>query len=270
MATIDSTSPYISAYNVNSIHSNTVDKLASGSAVNKASNDPSNLIIANGLQIHERVLAQSIDNASNGIALSNIAQGAINHQKDMLMEIQQLTLKASNDTLNEENKKTIANQIDKLLQGYEAIADSTSYNGETLLKTTGDSSDDLSIVGEDKIVSIYKADTMSISQELKNLLTNFATDSTSRENFLNTLNQGIDKLASFASDFGSASNALESSVRNQLTQATNTANAKSTIADIDYTKEVTNFSKSNLLTQLGYLMQTQANAHQQRTIEILK
>lgn len=268
--TIDTNSPYISAYNVGSISANSIDKLASGSAINKASNDPSGLIIADGLQLHERALSQSIANSTSGIAMANIAQSAIGYQKDMLMQIQELTLQASNGTLNQDDRQIIANEIDKLLQGYESIADATKYNGETLLKADGTSSDDLSIVGEEEIVTINKADTTSISDSLRTFLGDFATNPLSRENMLNTLEQGMDELASFASDFGSAVNSLESSIRNQLTEATNTANARSTIADIDYSKEVSDFNKTNLLTQLGYLMQTQANAHQQRTIEILK
>ncbi len=270
MATIDTSSPYVSAYNVNHVSANQVDKLASGSAINRAANDPSGLVIADGLQLHERGLSQSIANSTSGIALANIAQGGITHQKEMLMEIQQLTIQASNGTMSGDDRQIIANQIDKILQGYESIADSTSYNGETLLKTAGDASDDLSIVGEEEIVSISKADTTSISDSLRTFLGDFATNATSRENMLNVLDQSIDELASFAGNFGSAANALESSVRNQLTEVTNTANARSTIADIDYSKEVTDFNKTNLLTQIGYLMQTQANAHQQRTINILK
>ena len=266
--TIDTSSPYISAYNANSV--NSIDKLSSGSAINQASNDPSGLTIADGLQLHLRALSQSISNSTTGIALSNIAQGALNHQKDMLSEIKQLTIQASNGTMNNDDRQTIANQIDKLLQGFESITEATNYNGEQLLKTTGDVSDDLSIVGEDEIISISKADTTSVSDNLRTFLGDFATNPASRENMLNVLDQSIDEIASFASDFGSASNALESMVRNQLTQVTNTSNAKSTIADIDYTNEIGNFNKTNLLTQVGYLMQTQANAHTQRTIEILK
>ena len=266
--TIDTSSPYINAYSVNGI--NSIDKLSSGSAINKASNDPSGLTIADGLQIHERALSQSISNATTGIALANIAQSALNYQKEMLSEIKGLTVQASNGTLNNNDRQIIANQIDKMLQGFESISDSTSYNGEILLKTDGTPSDDLSIVGEDEIVSISKVDTESISASLRTFLGDFANNPASRENMLTALDQNIDDLASFASDFGSASNALESSIRNQLTQVTNTTNAKSTIADIDYGQEVSNFNKTNLLTQLGYLMQTQANAHTQRTIEILK
>jgi len=268
--TIDTSSPYISAYNVQNVNSNIVDRLASGSSLNKASNDPAGLTIADGLQIHQRALSQAISNSTSGIALSNIAQDALGHQKDMLSEIKQLTIQASNGTLNNDDRQVIANKIDKLLQGFESIANATNYNGEDLLKTKGDASDDLSIVGEDEIISIEKVDTLSISNNLRTFLNDFASNSSSRDNMMDVLDQSIDEIASFASDFGSASNTLELSVRNQLSQVTNTANARSTIADIDYGKEVSDFSKSNLLTQVGYLMQTQANAHTQRTIEILK
>lgn len=269
MATlIDTTSPYISSYAANGLHS--VDKLASGHAINKASDDPSGLTVANGLQVHSRVLAQSIANSTSGIALANIAQSALHNQKDILSEIRQLTVQASSDTFNNDDRQVIANQIDKLLQGFESITESTNYNGEKLLQTTGESSDDLSIIGEEKIVSIYKADTASISDSLRTFLGEFPINPDARENMLNVLDQNINELANFANEFGSASQALESMVRNQLTNVTNNEKAKSIIANTDFGQEVSDFSKTNLLNQVGYLMQTQANAHTQRTIAILK
>lgn len=262
-------SSYINAYNINSVNSSSIEKLSSGLAINKASDDASGLVIADSLGIHKSSIAQSLDNSMSGIALSNIAQGAVQYQKNILEDIKQETLKAMNGTMSNDDREAIAQKISQSIKQYEQIANTTTYNGEKLLQTTGEASDDLSIVGEDSIISISKADTTSISDSLKAFMGDFTTNPDSREQLLSAVDIGINQLASFASEYGSSSNALESMARNFLSQETNTAKAQSVIKDIDYSKEVTNFSKSNLLTQIGYLMQTQANAHQQRNIALL-
>jgi len=268
--TIDTSSSYISRYTANALTPNTVDKLASNSAVTKTTNDPSGLTVADGIRLHERALSQSIENSTSGIALSNIAQDALNQQKDILTEIKQLTIQASDNVMTQQDREIIANQINKKLQDFDFIAENTNYNGETLLKTQGDTSDDLSIVGEDKIVSIYKVDTPSISDSLKVFLGDFPIKIDARENMLNALDQNIEGLSSYADNFANASNILESQVKEQLTEVTNSTTAKEVVKNVDFGQEASDFNKTQLLTQMGYLMQSQANAHTQRTIEILK
>jgi len=262
-------SSYVNAYDVSSLSATSVERLASGQAINSASDDPSGLAISDQLRTQKSVLTQTIENSNSGIAMSQIAQGGMKEQANILSEIQTLSIQALNGTTSQEGREAIAQQISDYVDQYEQIAETTRYNDQTLLKAAGDVTDDLSIVGEEEIILMSKADTTSISDSLRTFLGDFATNRNSMENMLNTAKLGETELASFASDFGSASNALESSVRNAMTAETNTASARSTILSTDYSKEVSDFSKSNLLTQIGYLMQTQANAHQQRNISLL-
>jgi len=262
-------SSYVNAYNVENVSASSVEKLSSGLAINKASDDASGLAIADGFGSQKSTFSQSIENTISGVALSNIAQGAISNQKDILEQMNTLTLEAMNGTTNKDGREIIAQDIGKLIEQYDQIANGTTYNGNQLLKTNGDATDDVSIVADETIVDISKADTTSISDSLKSFLNDFATDPTAQEGMLETLNKGMTQLATYSSDYGSASNQLESMTRNYMSQETESSRAQSTIMDIDYSKEVSDFSKSNLLTQVGYIMQTQANAHQQRNIALL-
>lgn len=267
---INTTSPYLSGYAVDSISPNTVDKLASGSEVQKVSNDPTGLTVTDGVKLHERALSQAIANSTGGIALANIAQEAISEQINIFKGIQEFVSSASNEMTNQNDRQLIAQNIEGVLQNFDSITNETNYNGEVLLKTDGTSDDDLSIVEEKEIVPISKVDTPSLSNNLRNALNEFVANPASRETLLTEIDTGLKKLESFSNDFATTSERLESSIRSQLTETTDDATSKSTVAEIDYSTEVSDFSKTNLLTQAGYLMQTQANAHQQRTINILK
>jgi flagellin len=243
-------------------------QVTSSDTAAQISKNTSTLAVSDGLKLQQRVLSQTIDNATNGIALANIAQEGLKQQSEILQRIYELT---STKTLNQEDNKMIVNEVDKLLQSFEDIAESTTYNGEVLLQISGDEADDdLSIAAEEKIVSIYKADTTTISDNLRIVLGEFFSNPASREGLLEVLKKGIDQLASFTSEYKNVSNTLEVSVEKNLTQTVNSANSRPKIADTDYGVEVTNYSKANVLAQMGYFMQTQANAHQNRTIDLLK
>lgn len=262
--TIDTTSPHINAYDPNSINLNTVDKLTGNAAVEKVSSNPASPTVPETLKVHERELSQVISNSITGIALANVAQSSLNQQKDLLVELKDI-MESSPEITNSTEKK-----INNLLERFESITEETTFNGEKLLQTDDDTSDDLSIVGEDKIVSIYKVDTTSISNNLRTLLGSVTADPSIQENVTSTLNQNIDELANFAQDFNNASNLLETSVKEKLTATKNSVDEKLTVPQIDYSKEVTDFNKTNLLAPAGYLVQTQANAHTNRTVDILK
>jgi len=263
--------PYSSnIQSLSGVQSGLLEKISSAQNINKASDDPSGLLIADQLGVQKSSLAQSVQNYNSGIAMSSIAQSGISSQKDILENIRTETLKAMNGTTSDDGKEAIANQISKYIDQYEQIANSTGYNGQELLKTSGDStSDDISIVGDKNIIDLQKADTTSISDTIKSFMSSFSTNKNSMDGLLDAVDNGIDKLNTFASDFGSASNALESSARDAISAETNMAKAQSTVADIDYTKEVSDFSKTNLMSQIALIVQSQANAVQSRSVPLL-
>lgn len=254
---------------VNYTQNNLLEKISTGLAINQASDDASGMAIADSLGFQNNSISQAIENVNSGIAMSNIAQGAISSQKDILEDINTLTIQAMNGTTSIEGKEAIANQINKYIEQYEQIANTTNYNGEQLLKTSGGVSDDISIVGDESIVAMQKTNTISVTDQLKTLMTDFTTNPDSMENILNVVDNGMDTLSSAASEFGSASNSLESMARGYMTSQTNIANAQSSIMDFDFAKGISDFQKTNIQSQVGYLAQSQANAVQSRIVTLL-
>jgi flagellin len=255
---------------VNSASSSALERVAAGLAINKASDDASGLAIADQLRNQKSSMAQSIDNANSGIAMSNIAQGGMREQQEILKNIKTETLKAMNGTTSAEGREAIANQINKYIDQYEQIAEQTNYNGQQLLKTSGDPAvDDMSISGEEEIVSLQAADTTSISDNLRTFMADFATNPDSMKNLLTAVDDGISTLSSYEGDFGSASNALESMARNYMAAETSTANAESVLRDLDFSEGIANFNKTNLQSQAGYFVQSQANAVQANVLRLL-
>lgn len=262
-------SSYVNAYNVGEVNHASLERIGSALAINKASDDASGLEVASQLGSEKGSLSQAVQNMNSGIAMSNIAQSGISGQKEILENIRTETLKAMNGTMNQDDKDIISGQISKYIEQYENIADSTTYNGTSLLKTDGSTSDDISIVDNEATIDMEKSDTLSISDTLKSLVSDFSTNLNSATSLLNTLDQGIDQLNEYASDFGSASNAMTSSARNSINTEKELASAQSTVLDIDYNEESSSFSKTNLMSQIGLMMQSQANAIQGKNISLL-
>ncbi|RXJ85296.1 flagellin, partial [Aliarcobacter trophiarum LMG 25534] len=80
----------------------------------------------------------------------------------------------------------------------------------------------------------------------------------------------LSQLNSTRSDIAAATNQLESSVRNSLTNYTNIKNAESIIRDVDYAKESANFNKLNIINQAGSFVEVQKNETMKRVLDLLK
>lgn len=244
-----------------------LNKIASGEAITQASDDASSLSISNKLQVQASGLSQSIDNVNSAFASLQIADGALNEQSDILNQVRENLLQASTDTTSQEGREALLNDIQKLLQNFDNIASSTNYNEQTLLQNSEeDNSASQSLQfqagdnGENLIQSsAIQSNTQGVGLEaLLNQDPNSFTSDQARD-FLENVDNAINTVNDFRADLGSTQNQLESSARNLFTQANELTGASSIIQDIDYSQEVSNFSKQNILAQIGAYGAAQSN-----------
>ena len=79
---------------------NVLTELSSGSRINSGADDAPGLSLANGLQANSAALTQSATNASEGVGLLQLADGALSQVTNLLNRAVTLATEASNGTLN--------------------------------------------------------------------------------------------------------------------------------------------------------------------------
>ncbi len=252
-------------------------RIATGIELNQSSGNASSLAISTNLLSQANGYSKAIENTNSAIAATQIASGATTEQSKILDNVREKLLQASTDTTSKEGRESILKEIKSQLDQFDKIASSTNYNGQTLLQkssTDNSASDEQQyqsgLVGEDII------ETSSVQSNTKGLgLTALANQdsatfsSSDARSFLESVDKAINGLNEVRSEFGGVQNQLESSSRNLLTQQTNTLNAAS-LFDTDYAKESSNFSKQNILAQIGAYGQVQSNnVNQQNILRLL-
>ena len=252
-------------------------RIATGIELNQSSDNASSLSIANSLLAQSNGYSQAIENTNSAIASSQIASSATNEQSKILDTIKEKLLQASTDTTSKEGRDAILKEIKAQLNQFDKIASSTNYNGQTLLqKSSTDSSASDSqqyqsgLKGEDIIESSsVQSNTQGLGLSAlvnQNSTTFSASDA---RDLLKSVDNAINGLNEVRTEFGTTQKQLESSSRNLLTQQTSTLNAAS-LFDTDYAKESSNFSKQNILAQIGAYGQVQANnVNQQNVLRLL-
>ena len=104
------------------------EKLSSGYKINRAADDAAGLAISEKMRRQIRCLTQASNNAQDGIALVQIADGAMNEIHDMLHRGTELSIKAANGTLTDVDRSYIQQEIAQLLEEIDHITDKTTFN----------------------------------------------------------------------------------------------------------------------------------------------
>jgi flagellin len=154
---------------------NTVlQQLSSGSKINSGADDAAGLSLVNGLQANATALAQSQTNATEGVGMLQVADGALSQVTNLLNRAVTLATEVSGGTLNSSQRDAADQEYQSILSEITNIGSTTTYNqnavfGKTVNVYTGDSSttgasiDSLDIGGLSSSVLGQTGGTMSYS-----------------------------------------------------------------------------------------------------------
>ncbi len=112
---------------------NSLQKLSSGLRINKAADDSSGMAIADSLKAQSMSLGQAIANANDGIGVVQTADGALQEYINIINIVRTKAIQAASDGQSASSRQAIQNDIRKLIEEAQNIADTTSFNGQTLL-----------------------------------------------------------------------------------------------------------------------------------------
>lgn len=120
-----------------------MEKLSSGLKINKASDNATGLAISEKMRSQIRGLDQASQNAQDGISVVQTAEGAMEEIGNITQRMRELTVQASNETNNVEDREKITTELKQLHSEIDRIAESTQFNGKTLLSNTVEGSYEL-------------------------------------------------------------------------------------------------------------------------------
>jgi flagellin len=115
---------------------NTLTQLSSGSRINSGADDAAGLSLADGLGANAAALTQSATNASSGVGLLQVADGALSQVTNLLNRAVTLATEASNGTLNGTQDAAANQEYQSILAEINNIGSTSSYNGVSVFNST--------------------------------------------------------------------------------------------------------------------------------------
>ncbi len=104
------------------------EKLSSGYRINRAADDAAGLAISEKMRRQIRGLNQGALNVQDGISLLQVADGALNEVHDMLQRMNELSVKAANETNTYEDRLAIQEELDQITSETDRIFETAEFN----------------------------------------------------------------------------------------------------------------------------------------------
>ena len=123
--------------NVQNQLTTTYQRLSSGLRINSAKDDAAGLQISSRLTTQINGLNQGNRNSSDGIAVAQTIEGAMDEMSGMLQKIRTLAVQAKNGTNTLEDRKALSKEATALAQEVTRIAQKTTFGGATVLDGAG-------------------------------------------------------------------------------------------------------------------------------------
>ena len=251
--------------NVTSRLGGNYSRLSSGLRIASAADDAAGLGISERMRAQIRSYGAAARNTQDGISLAQTAEGALNEVSANLTRMRELAVQASNGTLSTDDQNTLQNEFAALGEEIERIADTTEFNGISLLNSTSS----ISIQ-----VGLDSGDTIDIDlQDVQESALGIASDDISTVSgagtALGNIDDAINTVSEARGELGAAQNRLSSSFRSILSARENLSAAESRIRDVDVASETADLTRNSIMQQAATSVLAQANVQPQLALSLL-
>jgi flagellin len=113
-----------------------LQRLSSGLRINSAKDDAAGLAISERFTSQIKGLNQAVRNASDGISLSQTAEGGLQTSGDLLQRVRELAVQSANGTNSSSDRAALNNEVSQLKQELSRVANTTQFNGQNVLDGT--------------------------------------------------------------------------------------------------------------------------------------
>ncbi|MBE6049910.1 MAG: flagellin [Clostridium sp.] len=249
--------------------SKSMEKLSSGLRINRAGDDAAGLSISEKMRAQIKGLNQASRNAQDGISMVQTAEGALNETHNILQRMRELAVQSSNDTNVDSDRKAITDEVKALQDEITRIAQQTEFNSRTLFSAASTGVKFQVGANSNQTISVTFSQMTATALKVNDMNTKLATQANATA-AISVINAAIETVSSQRSALGAVQNRLEYTISNLDNAQENLTSAESRVRDVDMAKEMTNFSKNNILQQAAQAMISQANQQPQNVLQLLR
>lgn len=113
--------------------SKAIGRLSSGLKIAAAKDEPSGYALSKRMNLQIEGLSRATQSSNDAINIINIADGALQEVNSMVNRMSELAVKSATATMTDEDRELCQDEIDQLKKEIQRVANTTEFNGQTLL-----------------------------------------------------------------------------------------------------------------------------------------
>ncbi len=263
-----------------------LERLSSGLQINKAADNPSGLAIAESMAAQIGGTRVAIQNAEDGVNLIHTVDGSLAETQDMLLRMRDLAVRASNEaTLTSADLGRLDNEMASLKAEIERKSHAVTFNTKVMfsgLYSGGGANGLVLQIGADNGALLrltINIPNLGVSSLLLSAGTAAQAISSNRANLnavtsaqfaIDQVQSAINQISDLRANLGIQERRIYSVIDDLNTTEINITAAKSRIMDADMAKEISEFTRLQILQQSGTAILAQANAQPQSILQLFQ
>lgn len=258
-------------YGTKLAYDKSLEKISSGYRINRAGDDAAGLAISESLRGQIRGLKQAWRNSQDGVSMIQVAEGGLQEISNILIRLRELGVQGASDTVGPIERQILNVEYQQMVDEIDRIADSTEFNGTSLLSGVGAVLDFQVGTRNDANIDRLSFDASKTDANSAALGVNLTSvaDKASAQNSLAAIDEAIVAVSATRADFGAMQNRLNSTINNLSISLENMAAANSRIRDTDIAEETAEMTKQNILMSAGTSVLAQANSSAKSALQLL-
>ena len=260
----------------NNAVANRLEKLSSGSRINRAADDAAGLAISEKMRTQILGTMTASRNTQDAVSLIQVAEGGLSALQGMLQRGRELAVQSANGTNdNAVDRAALQNEFENIVAEVDSTASTTQFNGMNVLDGTGAPVTIQAGPNAEDTVDI-NIGSMTAQQLLGQQGENYdaATDANlatagAASAAIGTIDNAVNDISLQRAELGAMQNRLEFRMQALDIQAENATAARSRISDTDMARTITELTTKNILQQTSNAMLAQANTRPQNILGML-
>ena len=247
-----------------------IEKLSSGERVNRSSDDPASMSLANGIESEVRALAEGGRNVQQSVQMLQVADGALDEIAGMVQRMRELAAQAASSTYNAFDRGDIDREFQALKREIDRIALFTTYNGIPLLDSErkfaiqagpSETSNDVSRIE----IGDMRASGPTLALEGLSIRT-----IDSAQEALDRLKTAQEKVVGERNRVAAFQNRLELSAETTTRIVEKMVNSETEIRGADLARSVSELTKAQIMAQTATRFAVEADADIERILSLLR
>ena len=223
-----------------------LERLATGKRINRASDDPAGAVSVEKLSTEQRDIAKKLDKFEFETARYYAIDGAKSVVQDLMLELQGLVVTAANrGAVSGAEREAMQIQVDSIIETIDFLSNTSTFAGEAILRdshATGMGQTEIEVKGGDGSVQVVKVSLADLRSGGKLNLVDGDLEGAQRSVDSAAKGVGVSRAG-----IGANIKSIESQSRALQIQLEGITSERSRVEDVDFAKEVSNLVRYQVL-----------------------